>query len=285
MILHKVGVLSVVAILVAGSVCAETTTIVRDSYGVPHVYAETMEGAAYGVGYSSAADRLVQIEMRVRHATGRMAELAPTRDNVDADKMARRDHVTAQDAVRQFNSMPEELQVMYRAYVAGINQYVTEALTDPEKLPVEYARQERQPEPFTVQDVFRFALWMMSHDDEKGANEVRNAALLEQLCRKHGPEEGHRIFDDLVWMLDPAAPVTIPHGEGQQPPEDWPFRKYAAERSGGDFDIVLAQECRERDIAARLRERYGFAETYFGSTSMVIAPSRTRSGRRCGRTR
>ena len=35
-------------------------TIIRDNYGVPHIYARSKEGLAYGCGYAVAQDRLWQ---------------------------------------------------------------------------------------------------------------------------------------------------------------------------------------------------------------------------------
>lgn len=38
-------------------------TIIRDEYGVPHVFASTSESLWYGVGYAQAQDRLWQAEV------------------------------------------------------------------------------------------------------------------------------------------------------------------------------------------------------------------------------
>ena len=43
-----------------------TATIKRDSYGVPHVYANDVRGLFYGYGYVVAEDRLFQMEMAKR---------------------------------------------------------------------------------------------------------------------------------------------------------------------------------------------------------------------------
>ncbi|MFX1433523.1 MAG: penicillin acylase family protein, partial [Promethearchaeota archaeon] len=38
-------------------------TIIRDNYGVPHVFARTKEGLGFGCGYITAQDRLWQAEL------------------------------------------------------------------------------------------------------------------------------------------------------------------------------------------------------------------------------
>jgi acyl-homoserine lactone acylase PvdQ len=47
---------------------AEKIEIIRDSYGVPHVYARTAQGVAYGSGYAQAADRGHQLLDNLQHA-------------------------------------------------------------------------------------------------------------------------------------------------------------------------------------------------------------------------
>ena len=49
--------------------------IIRDDYGVPHVYADTHEEIAFGVGYAIAEDRLWQADVFRREATGRLSEI------------------------------------------------------------------------------------------------------------------------------------------------------------------------------------------------------------------
>src|SRR3954452_7339591 len=51
------------------------TTIYRDEYGIPHIYAPTLEAAAYGVGYAQAEDRLAELLKTYRRAAGTMAEV------------------------------------------------------------------------------------------------------------------------------------------------------------------------------------------------------------------
>ncbi|MGY8796058.1 MAG: penicillin acylase family protein, partial [Woeseiales bacterium] len=49
--------------------------IVRDEYGTPHVYADSIHGLYYGYGYSIAQDRLFQMEMARRSTQGIVAEI------------------------------------------------------------------------------------------------------------------------------------------------------------------------------------------------------------------
>lgn len=42
---------------------ADQVMIIRDNYGVPHIFASTKEGLAFGAGYAMAQDRLWQADV------------------------------------------------------------------------------------------------------------------------------------------------------------------------------------------------------------------------------
>lgn len=64
---------------------AEKIEIVRDEYGIPHIFAQTAAGAAYGSGYAQATDRAEQLLENLKSARGGEASLsAPVRAMVEA---------------------------------------------------------------------------------------------------------------------------------------------------------------------------------------------------------
>src|SRR2546425_2561549 len=50
--------------------------VVRDDYGIPHIYGETLEDVAWVQGWIQAQDRLVQLDLARHLAEGRLAEIA-----------------------------------------------------------------------------------------------------------------------------------------------------------------------------------------------------------------
>src|SRR5438552_1764997 len=54
---------------------AQEATIYRDEFGIAHVYAPTLEAAAYAIGYAQAEDRLEELLKNYRRAAGTMAEV------------------------------------------------------------------------------------------------------------------------------------------------------------------------------------------------------------------
>src|SRR4051794_17591434 len=122
-------------------------TIVRDrSFGVPHVYGATRDGAMFGLGYAGAEDRLFFMDV-LRHA-GR-AELSDFAGGSNAAMDAEQWEVapyTESDLERQATRLPDflgadgrQIQRDVENYIAGINAYIAETRLDPSKLPGEYA--------------------------------------------------------------------------------------------------------------------------------------------------
>src|SRR6059058_2500592 len=62
--------------------------ILRDRWGVPHIYAQTVEDLFFAQGYITAKDRLFQIDLWRRVGTGKLSEaIGPSA--VDRDRLAR----------------------------------------------------------------------------------------------------------------------------------------------------------------------------------------------------
>ena len=63
-------------------------TVLRDPWGVPHIYAETQDDLFFAQGFVAAQDRLWQMELWRRTAEGRLAEILGP-EAVDRDRFAR----------------------------------------------------------------------------------------------------------------------------------------------------------------------------------------------------
>ena len=110
--------------------------VLRDEWGVNHIYAANQHDLFFTQGYCAAKDRLFQFEIWRRQATGTVSEILGPRE-------LKRDIGTRLFAYR--GDMDKELQHYHpqgkeiiQAYVDGVNAYVTEVLKSPEKLPVEF---------------------------------------------------------------------------------------------------------------------------------------------------
>ena len=96
--------------------------VTLDAYGIPRIHAATEADAAAALGYLHARDRMFQMELTRRAASGRLAEIAGARA-VRVDRMARifgeRLH-----AEQSFAGLPPELQAILVAYARGVNAWI-----------------------------------------------------------------------------------------------------------------------------------------------------------------
>jgi len=183
-------------------------TIKRDNYGVPHVYSDTLKGLFFGYGYAVAQDRLYQIEIFRRTYWGRLSEVYGE-GLLAFDQANRRDNLTLPEIKRQIKTLNPELQNALKAFSAGINKYVTEALADrTNKLPKEFHHFDFNPEPWNPEDVAANFLSVMGFFMDVSA-ELANASMLKYLKKHYGTEKAKNIFDDWCWGYDPESPTTI----------------------------------------------------------------------------
>src|ERR1700683_3560745 len=121
---------------------AAPASISRDRWGVPHVSATSMEDAAFAMGVVHAQDRLWQMEVSRRVATGRISELIGT-DGVNIDRFIRRVglHRVARD--EELRLAPEARR-MLKAYASGVNAIGQSSRA----LPLEYRLLGVTPEPW-----------------------------------------------------------------------------------------------------------------------------------------
>ncbi len=193
-------------------------TIVRDEFGVPHIYGLDRNGAMFGAGYVAAEDRLFFIDI-LRHAGRAQTSsfVGGANTGMDEDVWADTPYNEG-DMQRQFNladevygSVGTQLQSDTLQYVAGINRYIEEARTDPDKLPVEYAAIERPlgPDPFEATDIISIASLVAGIFGKGGGNELGSAVVLEEARKRFGRKQGQRVWADFRSAEDPEAPTTV----------------------------------------------------------------------------
>jgi penicillin G amidase len=151
---------ALIATLAPARAAAEIT-IVRDSFGVPHVYGATAEDVSYGAGYALAQDRLWQMHTFRMVAKGRLSELLGIvdilgiADTVSIDKDVRTYTYTAEERARKFETYPAEIRANLQAFADGVNARIAEVQLDPTQLPVEFVEYATPViEPWTVDDSF-----------------------------------------------------------------------------------------------------------------------------------
>lgn len=109
---------------------AERVEIVRDDFGVAHVYGKTDADAIFGMLYAQAEDDFPRIERNYIWATGRLAEI-DGEDALFSDLRARL-YMTVDEAKAAYDAAPAWLQDLCVAFADGLNYYLR---THPEVQP------------------------------------------------------------------------------------------------------------------------------------------------------
>jgi acyl-homoserine lactone acylase PvdQ len=172
----------------------------------------------FGAGYANAQDRLFLMDI-LRH-TGK-AQLSsfiggsPSNRAMDAGQWAAAPYTDA-ELQQQYDLAPQfygqagvGLQQDVTAYVAGINAYVSDALTDPTLLPGEYAALGKLPTPWSVTDVIAEASLIGGVFGRGGGSELPSAQLEQAFVDRFGKRSGKRAWSDFRSKNDPEAPTTV----------------------------------------------------------------------------
>ena len=109
---------------------ASRVTILRDDFGVPHIYGKSDADAVFGLLYAQCEDDFNRVEQNYIWAIGRLAELEGE-EALYSDLRARL-FMTRQEAIDAYENSPPWLKKLCDAFADGINYYLH---THPEVTP------------------------------------------------------------------------------------------------------------------------------------------------------
>lgn len=173
--------------------------ILKDAWGVSHIYAQTEQDLFFAQGYNAARDRLFQLEMWRRQATGTLAEIMGER-MLDHDIGARlmRFRGDLQQEMRHYHPRGDQI---IPAFVAGINAYIDQVLDDPSQLPLEFRLMDLQPQHWTADVVISRHQGLVGNVREElnlaRAVSATNSDTVKDLIWFH-PGEPELQFDDAI---------------------------------------------------------------------------------------
>ncbi len=163
----------------------ERVEIIRDRWGVPHIYAAGLEDLFFAQGYVQAQDRLWQMELNRRLANGRLSEIFG-KAAFESDRFVRTVGI-ARAAANDLSCLSPESRSLLDAYARGVNTYID---GNSRKLPLEFILLGFKPEPWQPLDTLawiKMQAWQLSAN---WATELLNAALVGKV----GPERAARLF-------------------------------------------------------------------------------------------
>ena len=188
--------------------------LLRDEWGVPHVFARTDAGAMYGLGYATAQDRAFQMYYNLRIIQGRLAEVVgdvkvgATRQRPQGKTSALRSDVKMRTigyyraAERTAQHLDDEARTLLEAYSRGVNDYID---NHPNDLVHLFEKYDLEPEPWTpaacIASWWRMALFFSGdglremtpyYEIKEGRRQVRTFAANDS----EGAFRGRALRDD-----------------------------------------------------------------------------------------
>ncbi|WP_318343587.1 acylase [Flagellimonas baculiformis] len=101
---------------------AANITIIRDDFGVPHIYGKTDADAVFGLLYAQCEDDFNRVEQNYIWATGRLAEVEGE-EALYSDLRAKL-FMTEEEAKANYEKSPEWLKKLCDAFADGVNYYL-----------------------------------------------------------------------------------------------------------------------------------------------------------------
>jgi penicillin G amidase len=129
----------------------EPIEIIRDTYGINHIYAKNEHDLFFAQGYAAAKDRLFQFEIWRRQATGTVAEILGPRElkrDIGARLFKFRGNLK-----KEFNHYHANGEAIINSFTNGINAYIAETEKNPDLLPIEFNLLGIKPQKWTPEIV------------------------------------------------------------------------------------------------------------------------------------
>jgi penicillin amidase len=270
------------SLVVAG--LSSAVTVVRDSQGVPHISAATMEDLLFAQGYVTAQDRLWQMDSTRRFAAGELAEILG-RDMVATDRKQRTLglRLAAENSVAWLS--PRD-RAYLEAYARGVNAYLE---SNRGKLPLEFRLLHYSPRPWGPADSFLVGAALtefLTHD-------LQRVLAREKIAAKLGPELAADLYPNSSWRDHPPsassqeeifAEPDIDENSGEKPSPPRPApplvmprrhrgpRRHAASLDPGPLPFA-------RPETSNAESAWAGESPFPGSNNWVVSGAHTVSGR------
>jgi acyl-homoserine lactone acylase PvdQ len=198
----------------------DDVTIVRDQYGIPHVYGDGRAGLMFGLGYVTGEDRMVLADVLRNAGRSQLSSfVGGANAPQDRDTFSNAPYMDDSELQLQYDRADDlygqegiQIQQDSQNYTDGMNQYIAEQRLDPaNELDVIYAAIERPagPEPWEVTDVVATGALVAGIFGKGGGGEVGAATSLQQARQVLGRRQGRLVWKDFRSADDPEAPRTV----------------------------------------------------------------------------
>ena len=248
-------------------------TVIRDSWGVPHIYAANDQDLFYAFGYVQAQDRLWQMDMMRRQGRGMLSEVLGE-DYVDYDLhfrtigMEHGAQLTLQAIEQQTDELNRTIVRDLGAFADGVNWYIT---TTGDFLPLEFKLLNYQPQPWTMLDSLVYAN-IMAYSLTWDEDDLRFAQVVDKL--------GNASAWELFPLVPPLQIPIVPEYGQTYPPT--PATNSETQSTGVPSKLLDAIN-EILDSTNRLKDPLGFGtairEAWVGSNNWAVNSSKSATGK------
>ncbi|MEX1252920.1 MAG: penicillin acylase family protein [Dehalococcoidia bacterium] len=294
-------------------------TVREPAYGLPHIYADTDLELARENGRQIARDRLGQMVLISRVARGTLYQAFGVLDasTFNDDAEVRRDAYTSSELNSMFAKLPADIQALLLEYCKGVNDTIEAIYAGTQPKPLEVSLLQLlglgndlfgnatnisdQVDPnylapggadpqrpnggfqFTPEMAVSIAVLQVRNFGDAGVNEASLLGQLNSLLDKF-PSDGDEIWDDLNFLVDPLAPVSVPDpttpgfgGPLAQRQGSDSLREFLSQFPAYDFDEALDPIREQHAHREELAKRLG-AWPKLGSYAWMVDGERSATG-------
>ena len=180
-------------------------TVIRDAHGVPAIEAQSLPDLFFAQGYVTAQDRLWQMDIMRRFASGELSEiLGPDTLKIDREQRI----LGLRNAARKSlaDADPRD-RAFFEAYSRGVNAYIAGQRGN---LPIEFRILKYAPKPWLPEDSIVIANQMVK---DLNYHYFFDALHREKILAKLGPELTADLYVNRSWH---DRPPTVMRAEIEQ---------------------------------------------------------------------
>ena len=244
--------------------------VIRDKWGVNHIYANNEHDLFFTQGYCAAKDRLFQFELWRRQATGTLSEIL-------GDREYKRDLGTRLfkfrgDMTKELNHYHPNGALIIQSYVDGVNAYINEINANPDLLPIEFKLLKIQPKIWTTDIVISRHQGLLGNSTQ----ELNIGSAVAKV--------GDQKVKDIMWFHPKDPNIKLDSAIDGSLFNDHILELYNAYRNELVFTKTDLTEVDEDNVMMNQKNNYIKFETYLsdqeteGSNNWIVSGKKAASG-------
>ena len=240
--------------------------VLRDNYGINHIYANNQDDMFFMQGYLAAKDRLFQFEIWRRQATGTVSEVFGE-EEIDRD-IGTRLFKFRGDIKDELNHYHKDGFKIVSSFVSGVNKYIEEVNSNPELLPIEFKVLGIKPDIWTNEVVISRHQGLLGNIDQE-LNIGRAVSLI-----------GEKKVKELMWFHPKEPSLKLDKKITYDDLKQDILRLYNAYREPIKFkgEYVL-DKYRSKDLMVNVDESNIISDEYsIGSNNWALSGNKSFNG-------